>query len=104
MIDPVDFARCLDAIVERAPRLRDGGVREVSIEGVSFRLAEPPLPVTEQPLQQSTRRDVANDPATYGLKEGDRIPGIDWADPDMLRKQQQREADETRRSRGGPRG
>jgi hypothetical protein len=78
-----DLGAVLDAIAGRATALRDAGVREVSVDGISVKLAAPEPKVSlvdtkSQPQPQNTRPGVAEDPGTYGLPPGSPVPGIDW--------------------------
>ena len=76
----------LDALLERAERLRAAGVVRVEMDGLSFQLAATPAPTyvltskdEERPLDDDgspSDLDPELDPATYGLPPGSPIPGF----------------------------
>lgn len=75
----------IDLIVERAPRLRSAGVRnlEFDFDGCSVKLAiDPPEPLppvlTSVSDEQREPTDPLYDPATFGRKSG--TPGFDLAE------------------------
>jgi len=73
----------LDAIASRAKALVDGGVRALSVDGISITLAPPdvaPIAPSQPQPAQPDRVDPSHDPVTYGLPAGAKVPGIDWGD------------------------
>jgi hypothetical protein len=72
-------AALLDLLVERAPGLREVGVRRVELAGLAFELAEPRLTLEQGPsradVQLADEMDPLMDPATYGRSDG-RVPGF----------------------------
>ncbi len=73
----IDPAAWLTLIAERAPTLREAGVRSLSIDGVTIELApyDPPAP-TERRSQNDEPRDLLDDRETYGIPEGAAMPGF----------------------------
>lgn len=69
----------LDAILSRVPALRAAGVSELSVGGVSLKLAAPVV-VDPLPVASVTAQDVSapalDDPESYGLPPGSQVPGF----------------------------
>lgn len=75
-MSPKEAAELLDLIQDRAPKLRDAGVRGVvQLDGVRFSIGDVPNdePDGEQPDEDDG--DPLDDPATYGLSRKQSIPG-----------------------------
>lgn len=63
----------LDALLERAARLRSAGVRRVELDGMAFDLD--PLEGPAAPAQPLEQGDPDEDPALYGSRDGF-VPGF----------------------------
>ena len=76
----LDPAGWLTLLQERAPLLRAAGVRSLSIDGVSVELTphEPPPPerTAREMAEQEDPTDLLDDPASFGLRPGDPLPGF----------------------------
>ena len=64
----------LDAIIERAERLRAAGVRRVELEGLLAFDLDPPEPAPDPEQDENSEKDW-DDPAQYGSKDG-YVPGF----------------------------
>jgi hypothetical protein len=74
---PSDADRLVDLLVRRALDLRRAGVLEVTIGDMKASLA----PFQEEPIARKTEEDEMpidplNDPHTYGLPKGSKLPGV----------------------------
>jgi hypothetical protein len=69
----------LTLLEERAPRLRAAGVLEIDVRGLRARLAPPdPPPLKKEKIEPEVRLNPLDDPRTYGLPPGAKLPGIAW--------------------------
>lgn len=64
----------LDALIERADRLRAAGVRRVELDGLAFDL-DPPEPLAAGDAADEGGEGAWNDPAQYGSRDGF-VPGF----------------------------
>ena len=74
-------AELLDLLIEKAPELRRAGVLEVAINGLSARLSPPQraaAKIDKTPPEQP--RDPLNDPETFGLRAGAKLPGLHFTE------------------------
>lgn len=86
-----DLSALLAAVAEHAGKLRDRGVRALSIGDVSITLADPTpteSDAREREVDKHIDRDPLNDPATYGHDSDQGVPGfeIDEALRDEIRR------------------
>lgn len=72
---PKEAAELLDLIENRAPKLRDAGVRGVvQLDGVRFSIGD--IPNDEPGIdEEEDEGDPLDDPATFGLSKKQGIPG-----------------------------
>ncbi len=73
-----EAAELIDLIAERAPKLRDAGVRRLRLEDLELELAPPEVEVAgdaddDEDEQQREPRHPFYDPATFGRRRG--VPG-----------------------------
>lgn len=80
MSDPHELspAAWLTLLVERAPALREAGVLDLSLGGMSVRLAphEPPPAVPEARERVEEPANALDDELTYGRRPGSGVPGF----------------------------
>lgn len=74
-------AELLDLIAQKAPELRKAGVRAVTLDGDGFRVelerhVDEPAPAPAKQDEVVEPADPWNDPATYGLPPGSKVPGF----------------------------
>lgn len=70
-------AQLLELLADKASALRAAGVRRVELEGLKFEIAAPEMVPTQVGAnEEADEHDVMNDPATYGLAPGSRLPGF----------------------------
>ncbi len=76
-----DLATALTLIGDHAARLREQGVLELTVDGVTVKLApsQPNVVMVDKPAV-TPPVDPLNDPATFGLAPGSKLPGLDWED------------------------
>jgi hypothetical protein len=73
----------LALIAAKAPELRKAGVKAVTLDGDGFRVElaphvdETPAPSTKANGDVVEPADPWNDPSTYGLPPGAKVPGFD---------------------------
>jgi hypothetical protein len=72
-----EAAELLDLIADRAPKLREAGIRgEVELAGMArFSVGEDNPDTTSTTTQAELIGDPLLDPDTYGLPPGSKIPG-----------------------------
>lgn len=73
----------LELLLEMAPRLREAGVLSVGLPGLQATLAPaipkmPDLVVVDRRIDAPEPVDALDDPETYGLPRGTRLP---WGEP-----------------------
>jgi len=77
-----DLDKILAVVIARAPALRSAGVMRLSADGVAFELGmtAAELAAAAQPAKEDVGPGGLDDPATYGLAPGSRVPGFDLSD------------------------
>ena len=63
-----DLAKLLDTLIAKAPGLREAGVLELAVDGVSAKLAphEPVVETSDEDKTPDNYADAMLDPALYG--------------------------------------
>jgi hypothetical protein len=72
------FEKLLTKLEQHGPKLREAGVTAFSVGDVHVELArhEPPLGDRDDGDEDPDDPDPLNDPTTYGLRPGARLPGF----------------------------
>lgn len=78
-LSPIELERLLEVAEKMAPRLREQGVQEVIVSGLSMTLLPKPAPLPELDSENDqvddSRRDPLHDPELYNRADG-HVPGF----------------------------
>ncbi len=71
-----EIERLLDLLVDRAPKLRRAGITSIGFGDVTMTLAAAEPEAAPEVEVDDAPSGTLNDPETYGLPPGSKVPGL----------------------------